>query len=201
MTGRRVEVHLGSWSRPGEGLLGPLPARRLGDVVAFEVEAPEEFEPWPGRSRVERRFALLDLGVAFGQPCWHTWRRPGRSTVEIPAEQRDSWYVDLVTVEHLQDGGVVLRDLYVDVMLGPGLVPRTLDLDELADACEVGTITVGQLVDGLRRWQRFLDRHLHASRFPERGLTDFPPAAIRPLAAVEGLFGPPVRWPATRSSA
>lgn len=89
----------------------------------------------------------------------------------------------------------MLRDLYVDVTTDHGLLPRMLDLDELADACEAGTITLEQLADGLRRWQRFLDRHLHASRFPQSELTDLPPAAIQPLAAIKGLLGPPVTWP------
>jgi hypothetical protein len=190
-----VEVHLGSHHRPEAGLFGPLPGRRLGEVLVYEMQAPEQFEPWSGRSRVERKYALLDLGVSFGIPCWSRWHRPDGSTVTIPAEQQNSWYVDLMTVDRNATGGYVLRDLYVDVMTGDGLLPRMLDLDELADACEVGTITLKQLADGLRRWQRFLDRHIHASRYPQSGLTDFPPALIQPLVAIEGLLGPPVTWP------
>ena len=190
-----VEVYLGSHHRPEVGLFGPLPARRLGQVLVYEMQAPEQFEPWPGRSRVERKYALLDLGVSFGNPCWSRWHRSDGTTVTIPAEQQDSWYVDLVTIGRDAAGGYVVRDLYVDVMLGDGLMPRMLDLDELADACEAGTITLEQLADGLRQWQRFLDRHLHVSRFPQTALTDFPPAAIQPLAAIEGLLGPAVIWP------
>jgi hypothetical protein len=70
-----------------------------------------------------------------------------------------------------------------------------LDLDKLADAWTFGLITLAQLADGLRRWQRFLDQYLHASRFPEVELTDFTPAAIQPLAQIDGLLGPPVTWP------
>ena len=70
-----------------------------------------------------------------------------------------------------------------------------LDLDEIADACAAGWISTAQLIDGLRRWQRFLDRHIHVARFPQSGLSDFPPAAIRPLAELQGLFSSPVTWP------
>ena len=153
-----VEVYLGSHHRQEVALFGPLPARRLGQVLVHEMQAPEEFEPWSGRSRVERKYALLDLGVSFGKPCWSRWHRSDGTTVTIPPEQKASWYVDLVTIDRDAVGSYVVRDLYVDVMLGDGLLPRMLDLDELADACEAGTITVEQLADGLRRWQRFLDR-------------------------------------------
>ena len=148
-----------------------------------------------GRSRVERRYALLDLGVAFGVPCWSHWARPDGTTAAIPVEQKDTWYVDLVTVSHDQRDEYVIRDLFVDVMIGDDTLPRMLDLDEIADACAAGWISTAQLIDGLRRWQRFLDRHIHVARFPQSGLSDFPPAAIRPLAELQGLFSSPVTWP------
>ena len=66
----QVEVFLGTHTQADPTLFGPLPGRRLGDVIAYESQAPATFTPWPGRSRVERRYALLDLGVAFGVPCW-----------------------------------------------------------------------------------------------------------------------------------
>jgi len=105
------------------------------------------------------------------------------------------WYVDLVTIDRDQQGGYVLRDLFIDVMIRYGAGPRMLDLDEIADAQEAGWISTAQLLDGLRRWQRFLDRHLHTSRFPQEGFSDFPPAAIRPLTKLPELFASPVTWP------
>src|SRR5689334_22935141 len=48
---------------------GPLPGFRLDNVVAYEFELPERFEPWPGRTRLERTFVLLDVGVSFANPC------------------------------------------------------------------------------------------------------------------------------------
>ena len=71
-----------------------------------------------------------------------------------------------------------------------------LDLDELADAIEGGEFTLAEAMDGLRRWQRFLDTHLHRfervdprqDRFGQLdvlpGWRDFPPAAIASLAAL-----------------
>jgi hypothetical protein len=50
-------------------------------------------------------------------------------------------------------------------------------------------------VDGLRRWQRFLDRHLHASRDPSGTWTDFPPRRLRDLAALPSPLGPIVVAP------
>lgn len=190
-----AEVLLGTHAEPDRPLFGPLPGRRLGDVLAYEMQAPPHYRPWPGRSPVERKYALLDVGVSFGNPCWSRVEHADGTVVVRPTDQQDGWYVDLVSVERDPHGRFVLRDLYVDVMVTDGRVPRTLDLDELADACSSGAITVDQLTDGLRRWQRFLDRYVHSSRFPQRRLTDFPPAAIRPLAGLDGLFGPPVSWP------
>lgn len=190
-----VEVFLGSHKEPDRALFGPLPGRRLRNVLTYEMQAPPNFEPWPGRSRVERKYALLDVGVSFGTPCWSRAARPDGTVIAVPKEQQDSWYVDLVTINRGPGNSFVLRDLYVDVMICAGRLPRMLDLDELADACTSGTITLAHLADGLRRWQRFLDQYLHASRFPQLELTDFPPAAIQPLAQIDGLLGPPVTWP------
>jgi len=41
---------------------------------------------------------------------------------------------------------------------------------------------------GLTRWQRFLDRHLHDTRWPTAAWADFPPAAIAPLRALPSPF-------------
>lgn len=190
-----VEVLLGTHKRADPGLLGPLPGRRSGNVISFEMQAPAAFETWPGRSRVERKFALLDVGVSFGVPCWSTHTRSDGTVYSVPSEQQDCWYVDLVTVDRDGAGRYVLRDLVIDLMICDGRVPRMLDLDEIADAHVAGWITTAQLLDGLRRWQRFLDRHVHTSRFPQPELSDFPPAAIQPLADLSGLFGSPVTWP------
>lgn len=53
MTAQRVEVMRGT-HRDKDFRFGPLPGYRLGDVVAYEFELPERFEPWPGRTRLER---------------------------------------------------------------------------------------------------------------------------------------------------
>lgn len=50
-----VEVLRGTHKNP-ELRFGPLPGRRLGDVVAYEWQLPARFEPWPGRTLVERTF-------------------------------------------------------------------------------------------------------------------------------------------------
>src|SRR3974377_100138 len=72
-----------------------------------------------------------------------------------------------------------IRDLYIDVLVPTdGRHQRLLDLDEFADAIEAGQLDVSTAIDGLRRWQRFLDRHLHAARDPHDQWTDFPPRRL-----------------------
>ena len=70
---------------------------------------------------------------------------------------------------------------------------RLLDLDEYADAIEDGTLSVDVAVDGLRRWQLFLDRYLHTDRWPVSRWSDFPPGIIRTLCDLAAPFGEPVR--------
>jgi hypothetical protein len=69
-----------------------------------------------------------------------------------------------------------------------------LDLDDYADAMADGTLPWEQAIDGLRRWQKFLDRHLHTSRWPSEDWTDFPPTSIRHLAELAAPFDTPVVW-------
>jgi hypothetical protein len=173
---------------------GPLPGFRLGNVVAYEFELPQRFEPWPGRTRLERTFVLLDVGVSFANPCWVRELRGDGTVVEMDPRGRDSWYVDLISVE-AQGDRYILRDLYIDVIVPTdGRHYRMLDFDDYADAMADGSLPLADAIDGLRRWQRFLDRHLHADRSPAAAWTDFPPQSIQPLAALPAPFGLPVRW-------
>ncbi len=176
-------------------LFGPLPGVRHDNVVAYEFALPDRFEPWPGRTRLERTFVLLDVGVSFSNPCWVRETRPDGTVYEVDPRGRDSWYVDLVTVE-AQGHRYLFRDLYIDAIVPTdGRHYRLLDLDEYADALREGTVSLDAAVDGLRRWQRFLDRHLHADRWPPVAWPDFPPQSIRTLAALPAPFAAPVRAP------
>lgn len=190
----RVEVFRGSHKHPGF-LFGPLPGYRLDNVVAYEFELSPRFEPWPGRTLLERTFVLLDVGVSFANPCWVRHTRPDGAVTEVDPNGRDSWYVDLITVE-AQGDRYIFRDLYIDVLVPTdGRHYRMLDLDEYADAMHHGTIPPDVAIDGLRRWQRFLDRHLHAGRWPPTTWPDFPPRAIRTLRDLPAPFDTPVRAP------
>jgi hypothetical protein len=130
---------------------------------------------------------LLDLGVSFANPCWVRHTNPDGIVVDRAAEGSDTWYVDLVTVE--QNGSTfAFRDLFIDVMVPmDGRHYRLLDLDEFADAIDNGVLSTKQATDALHRWQRLLDRHLHAERAPSDTWTDFPPASIRPLANLQSF--------------
>ena len=185
-----VEVMRGRHGQ--ERLFGPLPGVRRAGVVAYEFELPDSFEPWPGRTLLERTFVLLDLGVSFANPCWVRHVQPDGTVIDRGPEGSDTWYVDLVTVEQSGDR-YIIRDLYIDVMVPmDGRHYRMLDLDEFANAIDDGSLSIKQAADALRRWQQFLDRHLHAERAPVGAWTDFPPAAILPLLESQP-FGDPVR--------
>ena len=179
-------------------LLGPLPGLRDGDTVAYEFRLPDRFIPWSGRSRLERVYVLLDLGVSMSAPCWR-WMRADDGTliaaVDADRAAPSTWYVDLVTVDATSET-VVVRDLYADVMVPEdGRHQRILDLDELADAVEDGTVDLATAADGLRRWQRFLDLHLHGDRDPRDRWTDFPPRRLRALMDAPAPLGPVVTAP------
>ncbi len=188
----RVEVMRGT-QRNLAFELGPLPGYRLGNVVAYEFELPKRFEPWPGRTRLERAFVLLDVGVSFANPCWARHTQPDGSVVEADPHGRDSWYVDLVKVE-VQSDRYIFRDLYIDVIVPTdGRHYRMLDLDEYADALSNGMLSLDDGIDGLRRWQQFLDRYLHTNRWPVGAWSDFPPQSIRQLFELPAPFAEPVR--------
>jgi hypothetical protein len=190
----RVQVWRGVHGDPVP-LFGPLPGVRAGDTLAYEFELPARFIPWPRRTPLERVFVLLDIGVSMSLPPWRRMRTiNGGSTPGVDADHdaATSWYVDLVdvTVDH---GTIIVRDLLLDVIVPTdGRHHRLLDLDEYADAIAAGQLPIDVAVDGLRRWQQFLDRHLHADRDPRHGWTDFPPQRIGELAALPAPLGPPV---------
>jgi hypothetical protein len=185
-----VQVWLGRHGDP-EPLFGPLPGIRDGDTLAYEFELSADFVPWPGKTRLERVFVLLDLGVSMSQPVWRSALHANRENAGP-----DTWYIDLVHITK-DAGEIIVRDLYIDVMVPTdGRHQRELDLDEYADAMEVGALDTATAIDGLRRWQRFLDRHLHDDRYPQADWTDFPPARIRELADLPAPLGPVVTVPA-----
>ena len=190
---QRVEVMRGVYGDRVQPF-GPLPGYLDGEVVAYEFELPERFEPWPGRTRVERTFVLLDVGVSFANPCWMRTTNADGSVVKIDVNDRNSWYVDLVTVEHGR-GRYTFRDLYIDAIVPvDGRHHRELDLDEFADAVDDASVSVEVFVDALRRWQRFLDRCLYSGRSPTSDWSDFPPKSITALAALPSPFPNAVRW-------
>lgn len=141
---------------------------RQGDVVAYQWGFARD-----DRQYVQRSFVLLDDGVQINQP------------VAFPPEQQGWWYCDLVTV--VEDGDLLrVDDMWIDAIVGPPDHPyRVLDLDEYADAITAGQLTVADAVDGLVRWQRFLDRRLNRRHEVVRGWPDFPSAAVEALLTVE----------------
>src|ERR1700759_276098 len=105
----RVEVWRGRHGDPVP-LAGPLPGVISGDVLAYEFELAGHLPPWPGRTRLERAFVLLDLGVSMSLPAWRPSAGPDRDRGE-PV----TWYVDLVQVTGGL-GSVIVRDLYIYIL-------------------------------------------------------------------------------------
>jgi hypothetical protein len=190
----RVDVWRGA-NNPPDDLFGPLPGLRLDDVIAYEFELPARFEPWPGRSRLERTFVLLDVGVSFANPCWRQATNADGSIVSNDPSGEQSWYVDLISVDVTDGDRYTFRDLYLDIILpADGRHHRMLDFDDYADAMLAGKLSLGQAADGLRRWQTFLDRYVYGSRWPTSEWSDFPPASIRGLMHAASPIGDIVRW-------
>jgi hypothetical protein len=193
----RIEVWRGAYSDPAPPF-GPLPGVRDGQVATYEFGLPDQFIPRPRRTRLDRVFVLLDLGIQMVQPCgeWReesdSSRRPG---LDAGLGVDTTWYVDLIEVTD-QGSTIVVNDLYADVMVPmDGRHQRVLDLDELADAIEDGTVPIGVAIDGLRRWQRFLDRYLHADRDASGSWSEFPPRSILPLMELPSPLGTVVTVP------
>lgn len=162
------------WRDDGEFV----PALHDGDVLVWDYHAPDT-------GTLGRSFVLLDLGVKLTIPP--IWIQRGDPL----------WYVDLAIVR--REGDLYrVTDLDIDLFVPTDGRPyRTLDLDEFADAIESGEFTLAEAMDGLRRWQRFLDTHIH--RFDPAdvyaGWRDFPPASIAALAALPAeAFSSEVAW-------
>ena len=86
------------------GQSGPFPGVRLGDAIAYEFELDESLVPRPGTTRLERAYALLDVGVQLSNPpYWH-------------GTDAACWYVDLVTVTG-GDGRFTVSDQYIDMVI------------------------------------------------------------------------------------
>lgn len=143
---------------------------REGNVIVW-VEPGDGIAGSPQRLN-QRHFLLLDVGVKMAIP--NVWIERGDPL----------WYVDLVIVEQRGTRFDVI-DLDIDVFVPTDGRPyRMLDLDEFADAIAAEEFTIDQVLDGLRRWQLFLDRHLHIFRDGkdvDHGWRDFPPQEIEPF--------------------
>ncbi len=71
----RVEVWRGRHGDPVP-LFGPLPGVRVDDTLAYEYELAPRLASWPGRTRIDRSFVLLDLGVSMALPAWRPRHGP-----------------------------------------------------------------------------------------------------------------------------
>lgn len=149
---------------------------RVGDVVGYDVRILPQYQV-AGRPTVDRSYLLLGEGVQVTKP------------VVFEGAVEGWWYVDLVEVDETADG-LVVRDLYVDLLFPPALNRyQVLDLEELGDALTAGKITAAQCADTLTATQQFVHRYL---RGPEEGpngpSATFPPAEVVALEQLPPFF-------------
>jgi hypothetical protein len=147
----------------------PMAAVRDGNVIAWDVVRLVPTADAPERTWVERSYLLLDVGIQLKMPHWWHESDPG------------TWYIDLVQIE--DEGDLIReRDLYLDVIVPTDGRPyRMIDIDEFGDALASGALSLTAAMDGLRRWQLFLDTYLHVrgQLTCEPFWRDFPPACLR----------------------
>jgi len=149
----------------------PVNASRWGNVVMWDFPRLKPTVDDPERIWTERSYLLLDVGVQLKLPHFWLDEHPG------------VWYVDLVKIE--DEGNLIrVRDLYLDAIVPTDGRPyRMIDAEEYADAMEAGELSVPDAIDGLRRWQRFLETYLHirGQASPDPMWRDFPPACIHEM--------------------
>jgi hypothetical protein len=158
---------------------GPFDGAIIGETLAYTFVWTDQQQD-PPFTHHERVFVLLDVGAQLSNP-------PGFQG----GPDSGSWYIDLVIVEQAGDQ-VTIRDHDIDVIVSTdGRGYRLIDMEEYAEAFENGECTLDELLDGLKRWQAFLDRHLHGpTHHPVQPWPDFPPKSLEPFAAMESLRTP-----------
>lgn len=68
------------------------------------------------------------------------------------------WYCDIVDYQFNEDKTeLIATDLLADVLVYPDDFVKTLDLDELADACQMGLISNEMLQESLRTTNKLLE--------------------------------------------
>lgn len=142
------------------------PGQRVGDVVAYDLRILPQYQV-AGRPTVDRCYLLLDEAVQLTKPA----------VFEGPVE--GWWYVDLVEIERTDDG-LVVHDMYVDLLFPPALNRyQILDLEELADALTDGKISTAQCAGALTATQQFVHRYLRgAAEGPNGPSAAFPPPEV-----------------------
>ena len=176
-----IHVYRGHFTKPND-LFGPLPGVKNGNALCYEFELPDRFIPAKGKTRLERSFVLLDVGVSFSNPVW------------FKDQELNTWYADLIYVEQKGNDFICL-DLFIDALIPTDGRPyRQLDLEEFAEAIDSDKLTWEIASHGLKRWQSFLDNHLHKERFPVSPWSDFPPQTIQDLQALASPLDTPVKF-------
>lgn len=157
--------------RSPKGSSGPWPGIRVGRIAAYEFPLFPENYTRTGQLRQDRSYLLLDEGIQMSCP-------PG-----FAEHHAGWWYVDLVEITEASTQ-VTVMDQYLDVIVGPpGHSYRILDMDEFGDAIAAGELPAEKAVEGLRKFQRFIDTYLNRLGDAEAAWPDFPPRAMRELAA------------------
>lgn len=142
-------------------------------VIAYDMAILPRWQV-PGHPTTDRAFVLPAEGVQV--------RRPNNFSGTLDG----GWYIDLIALEEAEPGRLIVHDLHADIVVPPsGRRYEVLDLDELADALERGSIATATAIRVLRDARAFIDGHMRILPPDESAdWPDFPPKAIAELTGL-----------------
>ncbi len=77
------------------------------------------------------------------------------------------WYCDIINYEYdAEKNSYVFKDLLADVLIYPNGTVQVVDVDEIADALEEGTLSVEEMIPALRSLDDLL-RRIYSGEFSE----------------------------------
>lgn len=133
---------------------------RLGEIDGFSNNLIVFFDLYDKQAlRDVRHYILLDKSVKL---------------MFEPFGWKDKWYIDLVSIEHINENVIVLKDLYLDVIIYNDCKEhKIIDFDDLANALVEGKVSPKELENPLKGFQIFLDTCVYQKEFPPFEIKDY----------------------------
>lgn len=127
--------------------LGVVEGYTDGRIIYFDLEDQKS-------QRDVRHFILLDKSVKL---------------MFEPFGWKDTWYVDLIQIEKVNDEEYKLTDFYLDILVLNNCERyKIVDFDDLANALVQGKVTPQELEIPLKGFQIFLDTNIYSKDFPPK---------------------------------